>query len=70
MMPLDKALDDVMQLDDNSREMLLEILQKRQVGIRRARIAKDAKESLKDFHAGNFTPVTAGEAIKQPGAFC
>jgi len=64
-MTIDQALDDIMQLDEISREMLLDILQKRQIELHRMRIAKNAKEALKEFHNGNFAPITAEEAIKQ-----
>ena len=63
-MTLDQALDDIMQLDDSSREMLLDILQKRQVEIRRDEIAKNAKQARKNFHSGNFTPMSGEEVIK------
>jgi hypothetical protein len=64
MMTLDQALTDIMQLDHNSREMLLEILQKRQIEARRDEIAENAEQAINDFHAGNFTPMSAEEAIK------
>jgi hypothetical protein len=64
MMTIDQALTDIMQLDYISREMLLEILQKRQIEARRDEIAENAENAIKDFHAGNFTPMSAEEAIK------
>lgn len=54
-----------MQLDFTSREMLLEILQKRQIEARRNEMAKSAKQSLKDYHSGKTIPVTAEEAIEK-----
>ena len=63
MMTLNQALDDIMQLDDNSREMLLDILQKRQVEKRRDEIAKNAKQARKDFNDGNFTAMSGEEVI-------
>ena len=65
MMTIDQALTDIMQLDYRSREMLLEILQKRQIEARRDEIAENAEQATKDFRAGNFTPLSAEEAIKQ-----
>jgi len=65
MVTIDSTLDDIMQLDFASREMLLEILQKRQIETRRSEIAKNAKQSLKEYHAGKTTPVTADEAIQK-----
>jgi hypothetical protein len=44
--------------------MLLEILQNRQIDARRDEFAKNAEQAKKDFHAGNFTPMPAEEAIK------
>jgi hypothetical protein len=63
-MTIDQALNDIMQLDYTSREMLLEILLKRQTEARRDQIAKSAEQAIKGFHAGNFTPMSAEEAIK------
>lgn len=65
MVTIDSTLDDIMQLDFASREMLLEILQKRQMEARRNEMAKNAKQSLKDYHAGKGTPLTADEIIKK-----
>ncbi|MBS1528305.1 MAG: hypothetical protein JST19_21850 [Bacteroidetes bacterium] len=65
MVTIDTALDEIMQLDFASREMLLEILQKRQVEARRSEMAKNAKQSLKDYHAGKTSAVTADEAIQK-----
>lgn len=57
-----------MQLDFTSREMLLEILQKRQIEARRNEMAKSAKQSLKDYHFGKTLPLTAEEAIEEPNS--
>lgn len=65
MVTIDSTLDDIMQLDFASREMLLEILQKRQMEARRSEMAENAKQSLTDYQAGKVTPVTADEAIKK-----
>ena len=51
MATIDSTLQEIMQLDYNSREMLLEILQKRQIEARRNNMARAAKQSLKDYHA-------------------
>jgi len=63
-MTIDQALNDIMQLDYISREMVLEILQKRQIEARRDEIAENAAQAIKDFHEGNLTPMSAEEAIK------
>ncbi|TQM49370.1 hypothetical protein BDE36_1071 [Arcticibacter tournemirensis] len=52
-----------MQLDYNSREMLLEILQKRQIEARRNDMARAAKKSIKDYHLGKTKPLTVDETI-------
>jgi hypothetical protein len=65
MATIDSTLTEIMKLDYNSREMLIEILQKRQIEARRAEMAKNAKKSLKDFHAGDFTPLSAEDAIRE-----
>jgi hypothetical protein len=65
MATLDSTLSDIMQLDYASREMLLEILQKRQIEERRDEIAKTAKHTLKEYHSGKITPLSAEEAVKR-----
>jgi len=62
---IDSTLENIMQLDFASREMLLEILQKRQIEARRDEMAKEAKQLLKDYHSGKTTPVSAREAIER-----
>jgi hypothetical protein len=64
MMTIDQALNDIMQLDYTSREMLLEILQKRQIEARRDQIAENAEQAIKGFHAGNFIPMSAQDGIE------
>ena len=54
-----------MQLDYASREMLLEILQKRQIEARRDEVAKTAKHTLKEYHSGKIPPLTVEEVIKK-----
>lgn len=68
MVTIDSTLENIMQLDFASREMLLEILQKRQIEARRDQIAKAAKQSLKDYHAGKVVPLSADEAIERLNA--
>lgn len=54
-----------MQLDYASREMLLEILQKRQIEARRSEIAKTAKKTLRDYHSDNIPALSAEEVIEK-----
>ncbi len=62
MATLDKALDAAMQLSDEEREMLIDILQKRQIEARRDEIARSAQEALAAFRAGKLQP-EAAEAL-------
>jgi len=45
-----------------------EIFQKRRAKARRSEIAKNAKQSLKDYQAGKLVAVTADEIIKKLSA--
>jgi len=65
MATLNSTLEDIMQLDFASREMLLEILQKRQVEARRDDIAKNARKTLKEYRSGDLVPQTAEEVIEK-----
>jgi hypothetical protein len=62
---LDQAVDYVMQLTPEQREMLVEILYRRQVEARRREIAEDAGATLAAFRAGEYQPQTAGEIIRE-----
>ncbi len=62
---LDKVLENVMQLPEEQQEMLVEILRHRHIEARRAEIARDAQESLKQFREGNLRPQTATEVIEE-----
>jgi hypothetical protein len=53
-----------MQLDFASREMLLEILQKRQIEAHRSEIAKTAKQTLKEYRLNNSLSRSAEDVIK------
>lgn len=65
MVTINSTLEDIMQLDFASREMLLEILQKRQVEARRNEIAKSAKQSLKEYRSGKVSSLNYEEAIEK-----
>lgn len=65
MVTINSTLEDIMHLDYASREMLLEILQKRQVEARRDEIAKNAKKSLKGYRSGKLPAFTAEEVIEK-----
>jgi hypothetical protein len=59
MVTLNDTLDSIMQLDSSSREMLLEILEKRQIEERRKEIAKNAEEAKADFKSKKIKATTA-----------
>jgi len=63
MVTIDSTLDTIMQLDFASREMLLEILQKRQIEARRNEISKNAKQSIKEYQSGELQALSVGELI-------
>ena len=69
MVTLDSALDDIMQLDFESREMLLEILKKRQIEARRDQMLRNAEEALEEYRAGKLTPMSAEELIEKLNKF-
>jgi len=63
MVTINSALEDIMQLDFTSREMILDILQKRQIEASRELIATHAKKSLKQYHSGNLKALSLEEAL-------
>ena len=63
MITLDQALDVVMQLGHEQKEMLLEILRKRQIEERREEIAQNAEEAIRAFHAGELKSETADQPL-------
>jgi hypothetical protein len=65
MVTINLILEDIMQLAYASREMLLEILQKRQIEARRSEIARTAKKTLREYHSDNILPLSVGEVIEK-----
>ena len=63
MMTLDQALDAVNELPSEQREILTEILRKRQIEERRNEIAANARESIKAFQTGGLRSQSADEVI-------
>lgn len=63
MSTIDSALEEIMKLDYTSREMVLEILRKRQIDARRDEIAKNARKSLKDYHDGKIIARSIDETL-------
>ena len=62
---LDNVIDAAMQLPDDQREMLVSILQMRQIEARRHEIAKDAQASLNAYRAGKLKAQSAEQAIHE-----
>ncbi len=65
MVTLDKTLDAAMQLPPEQREMLVEILRKRQIEERRKEIAENAREAKQDLDAGKISPKPVEKIIKE-----
>jgi hypothetical protein len=63
MKTLDETLDSIMQLDSLSREMLLDILQRRQIEERRKEIAHNGKQARADYKSGKIVAATASDII-------
>ncbi len=63
MITLDHALDVAMQLSYEQKQMLIEILLKRQIEERRKEITENARESLMAFHAGELKTESADSLI-------
>ena len=63
-MTLNQVLDAAMQLPPDQREMLVLILNKRQIEVRRREIATSAQESLAAYRAGELPAQSAEEAIR------
>lgn len=65
MVKFDKALDTIMKLDSSSREMLIEILKKRQIEERRKEIEQNAKSAIALFKKGKLKSHTAKEILRE-----
>ncbi len=63
MFTIDQTLDTIMQMDISSREMLLEILQKRMIEERRREMAINGKKAKADYKSGKILPSTAADII-------
>jgi len=65
IMTLDQALNTVMQLSLEQREVLTDIVQHRNIDYRRREMAIDAKEAIADFHTGKLKPQSSREIISK-----
>ena len=65
MATIDSALSEFMKLDFNTREMLLDIIQKRQAEVRRKAIVRNANAGQRDYLAGNLKSESASTLIQR-----
>jgi hypothetical protein len=65
MTTLDNALDAAMQLSSEQKQMLIEIMWRRQIDERREEIAANAREVISRFHAGNLKPEPVDNLIER-----
>jgi hypothetical protein len=63
MTALDQALDTAMKLSYEQKQMLIEILWKRQIEERRDEIAANAREAIRAFHAGELKTETIDDML-------
>ena len=63
MVTLDSALDVVMELSPDERELLLDIVRRRHIEARRAQIAENAREARALLEAGKLKPEPLDEAL-------
>jgi hypothetical protein len=63
MTTLDQALDTAMKLSYEQKQLLIEILWKRQIEERRDEIAANAREAIRAFHAGELKTETIDELL-------
>jgi hypothetical protein len=68
MTTFDQTLDMVMRLSYEQRQMLTDILSKRQTEERREEISQNAKEAIRAFHAGELKAETADQLIRRLNA--
>lgn len=60
---LDQAIDTVLQLPFEQREMLVDILRNRQIEARRQEIAADARKSITAFREGKLKAQSVEDII-------
>ncbi|MGH7595950.1 MAG: hypothetical protein ACREOI_06330 [bacterium] len=68
MTTLDQALDTAMKLSHEQKQMLIEILWKRQIEERRDEIAANARQAIAAFHAGELKTETIDELLTRLNA--
>jgi hypothetical protein len=63
MQTFEKTLDELMSYDFSTRELIIDILQKRQIEERRNEIAKNIKVSASDYKKGKLKAQSAKDAL-------
>jgi hypothetical protein len=63
MQTFEKTLDELMSYDFSTRELIIDILQKRQIEERRNEIAKNIKVSSSDYKKGKLKAQSAKDAL-------
>jgi hypothetical protein len=69
MITFEQALDAVMELPFEQREMLVDIVRRRDVEQRRKQLAADAQAALAEYRSGSLKPMSAAEVIAQLSQF-
>ncbi|MBM4044193.1 MAG: hypothetical protein FJ279_03695 [Planctomycetes bacterium] len=62
---LDQAIDVAMRLPREQREMLLDIIRRREIEERREEIARDGRASIARFRAGKLKPQSVDKVIQE-----
>lgn len=65
MLTLDQVLETASQLPIDQQQMLIKILQSRNIESRREEIARDAQKSLADFKAGKLKAQSVDEIVAE-----
>ena len=65
MSTLEQALETVSQLPVEQQQMLIDIIQNRNIENRREEIARDAQQSLTAFRSGKLKPQSVEEIIAE-----
>jgi hypothetical protein len=65
MNTFENTLEAIMQLDFELREMLIEIVNNRQIEERRKEIAKNAHKARKEYQSGKLKPMSASEVMAE-----
>ncbi len=62
---LDEVIDAVMQLPPEQQEMLIDVIYRRHIEKRRQEMARDARDSLSKYRAGELKPQPIEDILKE-----